>query len=108
SVGATSVVITFPRLQRRGLIEAPSLSVGVGCKHPDFPGYNAGASLKLAAILRLGFDFAELFPRLQRRGLIEARPSAGRECPFDVRFPRLQRRGLIEACMARLRPRRQR
>ncbi len=60
----------FPRLQKRGLIEAESVV------------------LSRAAFSR--------FPRLQKRGLIEARGPSIPATP-QTPFPRLQKRGLIEA-----------
>ena len=60
----------FPRLQKRGPIEA---------KHSQFTS-----------------SIAEVFPRLQKRGPIEAAHDVG--TPFaDHLFPRLQKRGPIEA-----------
>ena len=38
----------------------------------DFPGYFAGASLKLSTLLSFLFSPARRLPRLLRRGLIEA------------------------------------
>ncbi len=69
-VAVGTVAAVFPRLQKRGLIEAwrsvPAAETGGG------------------------------FPRLQKRGLIEAQKQARERVP-GKKFPRLQKRGLIEA-----------
>jgi len=88
----------FPRLQRRGPIEAvsgygtvlaagdfrgynaaaplkPSGADAAPCDSPDFRGYNAAAPLKHPGIT-VHLDRPLPFPRLQRRGPIEARCSA--------------------------------
>ena len=61
----------FPRLQKRGPIEAWQLAA------------------RRRRIWR--------FPRLQKRGPIEAYVVAGRSCVSKCPFPRLQKRGPIEA-----------
>ena len=84
----------FPRPQRRGLIEA-ALSLAWARASGPFRDLSVAASLKLA---RVGDSDNHIgnFPRPQRRGLIEARRRGGPTRRFRP-FPRPQRRGLIEA-----------
>ena len=110
--------VAFPRLQKRGPIEA-SHAGGRCPKTSSFHAHKSVAPLKLLKVLRnsrvkRGFHAYKsvaalkpdldgvdpggiaLFPRLQKRGPIEASPATWRGAS-SARFPRLQKRGPIEA-----------
>ena len=71
----------------------------------DFPGYQAGASLKQAGGAQSRKHGVQL-PRLPSRGLIEADHCDGQYDADGAELPRLPSRGLIEAglswCLVRL------
>ncbi len=90
-------VITYPRPNRRGLIEARGICTMDVSKRLPTRGPTAAASLKLQADGADG-HMQPLYPRPNRRGLIEAEaepvhPQALPAAPY----PRPNRRGLIEA-----------
>ena len=68
----------------------------VGSRHDHFPGYQAGASLKRARP-RPGGDQQWRLPRLPSRGLIEAGRAGSTRSAWRPVLPRLPSRGLIEA-----------
>ena len=72
--------LSFPRQNRRGLIEAEEAGRPIPC-YGAFPGRIAGASLKRAPPNRRPAPAAP-FPRQNRRGLIEAAMAA---CSFPRR-----------------------
>ena len=94
-----SVQTSFPRQNRRGLIEASSPATTAPCSSSTFPGRTAGASLKLLCPPRIAV-FERLFPRQNRRGLIEAAHYRAYVRANSI-FPRQNRRGLIEALLKR-------
>ena len=84
----------FPRLQKRGPIEAAGLTRR-GASFPSFHAYKSVAPLK-QLVRRVARHAYKRFPRLQKRGPIEAstRGAITVRCKW---FPRLQKRGPIEA-----------
>ena len=70
-------------------------SASIRARTADFPGYQAGASLKPEAVGGRGRR-SLLLPRLPSRGLIEARFTSTTG-PERTSLPRLPSRGLIEA-----------
>ena len=62
----------------------------------NFPGYQAGASLKPPPLPR-ALNGRRQLPRLPSRGLIEARREARTGRWWTAKLPRLPSRGLIEA-----------
>ena len=87
--------ILFPRLKRRGPIEAKAKSLEPP-SHTEFPRLKRRGPIE-AKTFSLVASPIRLFPRLKRRGPIEARMSRGRATYAPSAFPRLKRRGPIEA-----------
>ena len=86
---------SFPRLQKRGPIEATTASAFCASMR-RFHAYKSVAPLKpgrCGARVKPG----AMFPRLQKRGPIEAPTRVFRQLLRLHRFPRLQKRGPIEA-----------
>ena len=88
------VACQFPRLHRRGLIEA-RVSIPFGYPLDNFRAFIGAVSLKQALSRPLQRSMSR-FPRLHRRGLIEAAQTQAGGLTLPP-FPRLHRRGLIEA-----------
>ena len=86
----------FPRHQRRGLIEASRMPMSSLARKTDFRAIKGAVSLKQLARHRAPRWIPGGFPRHQRRGLIEA-SSILAAADLPLLFPRHQRRGLIEA-----------
>ena len=85
----------FPRLQKRGPIEATISTPSVRGSAGGFHAYKSVAPLKLCADEQRK-RVCVAFPRLQKRGPIEAIVCTHQRVPLSV-FPRLQKRGPIEA-----------
>ena len=85
----------FPRLHRRGRIEAshpPALRAGKDA----FPRLHRRGRIEAPPLSPVPLYAISIFPRLHRRGRIEARRYPERPRSFPP-FPRLHRRGRIEA-----------
>jgi len=86
--------VWFPRLQKRGPIEAMA-PPPTSTSRPCFHAYKSVAPLKRCALpSRCGRRAG--FPRLQKRGPIEAAQNDHSRASSTL-FPRLQKRGPIEA-----------
>jgi len=92
----------FPRLQKRGPIEAARQPRAV-VRAPGFHAYKSVAPLKLTERQAERLNRV-VFPRLQKRGPIEAKGPRLQKRGNGM-FPRLQKRGPIEARVARARAR---
>ena len=72
-VGVDAVLVKqFPRLQKRGPIEAPSSAPRSGAASTRFHAYKSVAPLK-RSYLHGSLIYVVWFPRLQKRGPIEAK-----------------------------------
>ena len=92
----------FPRLQKRGPIEAIQFDLSARASN-RFHAYKSVAPLKPTdAPSRRAIG--GLFPRLQKRGPIEALSQAHLCDTHFLRFPRLQKRGPIEAARTTIAP----